>query len=85
VNNLDNQAIGIRNKKYTMLNSILEFTHPRARAILNHTQSMARANAGMKIDRAPVNTAILPNKGILKIHARASKPVTMTSIVLNLS
>ena len=85
VNNLEIHASGMRKRKYTRLRTIREFSQPNPSAIFSHAHSMALAAAGIMRDAAPIASAIFSSRGLEKIHARASNPVTMTSRVLNLS
>lgn len=85
VKNLDTQAIGNRKTKYITLNKILELIHPKPNASLSQAHSIHFAASGITIEIAPMQKAILPSKGALKKYESVIRPITMTSMVLNLS
>jgi hypothetical protein len=65
-----------------MLNNIRELIHPKPSASFNHPHSIHFAAAGMNEARTPMERQTIMSHESLKIRAMASKPVTITKMVL---
>lgn len=65
-----------------MLNKIRELTQPSPNASFIHAHSIPRAAAGIKEAASPIIKQTVISHDSLKIKAMASKPVTITRMVL---